>query len=76
MFPLLQTPSLAAKLVAAMAVESAAKAKALVLKRPSAQPKDTEFLKIFGAQPRVHQRLQAQVSRLDQEGSGQDKRLG
>ena len=28
-----------------MAVESAAKAKALVLKRPSAQPKDTEFLK-------------------------------
>ena len=28
-----------------MAVESAAKAKALVLKRPSAQPNDTEFLK-------------------------------
>ena len=28
-----------------MAVESAAEAKAHVLKRPSAQPKDTEFLK-------------------------------
>ena len=28
-----------------MAVESAAKAKALILKRPSAQPKDSEFLK-------------------------------
>ena len=44
-FSVLQTPSWAAKLVAAMAVESAAEAKALVLKRPSAQPKDTEFLK-------------------------------
>ena len=42
-FPLLQTPSQAAKLVAAM--ESAAKAKALVLKRLSAQSKDTAFLK-------------------------------
>ena len=41
-FPLLQTPSQAAKLVAAKAVESAAKAKALVLKRPSAQSKDTD----------------------------------
>ena len=31
---------------------------------------------VHGAQPRVHQRSQAQVSRLDQGGSGQDKRLG
>ena len=45
MFLFLQTPSQAAKLVAAMAVESAAKAKAFVLKRPSAQPKDSELLK-------------------------------
>ena len=45
LFFFVQTPSQAAKLVAAMAVESAAKAKALVLKRPSAQPKDSELLK-------------------------------
>ena len=45
MFPLLQTPSQAAEPVAAMAVESAAEAKAFVLKRPFAQPKDTELLK-------------------------------
>ena len=44
-FPSLQTPSWAAKLVAAMALESAAKPKALVLKRPTAQSKDTEFVK-------------------------------
>ena len=45
MFLLLQTPSWATKPVAAMAVESAAKAKTLVLKRSSAQPKETELLK-------------------------------
>ena len=44
MFRFLQTPSWAAKPSAAMAVERAAEAKALVLKRPSAQPKDTELL--------------------------------
>ena len=44
-FPSLKTPSLIAKLVAVMALESAAKPKALVLKRPSAQSKDTEFVK-------------------------------
>ena len=44
-FHLLQTPSYTTKLVAAMAVESAAKPKALDLKRPSAQLKDTEFMK-------------------------------
>ena len=76
MFPLSQMPSWAAKLVAAMAVESAAKAKAFVLKRPFAQPKDTEIFEVLGAQPRVHQRSQAQVSRLDQGGSKQDKRFG
>ena len=44
MFRFLQTPSWDAKPSAAMAVERAAEAKALVLKRPSAQPKDTELL--------------------------------
>ena len=44
MFRFLQTPSWAAKPSAAMAVERAAEVKALVLKRPSAQPKDTELL--------------------------------
>ena len=49
-----------------MTVERAAEAKALVLKRPSAQPKDTELFEVLGAQLRAHQRLKAQVSRLDQ----------
>ena len=44
MFRFLQTLSWDAKPSAAMAVERAAEAKALVLKRPSAQPKDTELL--------------------------------
>ena len=45
MFLLLQTPYSAAKPVAAMAVNSAAKAKAIVPKRPCSQPKDTDLLK-------------------------------
>ena len=44
-FPFLQTPSQAAKPVAVMAVESGAKAKDFVPKRPYALPKDTELLK-------------------------------
>ena len=38
------------------------------------QPKDTELLK--SSERNLVQRLQAQVSRLDPGGSGQDKRLG
>ena len=46
MFRLLQTPSKAAKPSAAMAVARAAEAKAPVLKRPFAQPKDTQLFKL------------------------------
>ena len=72
MFLLLKTPSQAAGPFTAITVERAAEAKALVLKRPSAQPKDTGLFEVLGTQPRVHQRSQAQVSRLDQGVSGLD----
>ena len=72
MFRLLQTPSKAAKPSAAVAVARAAEAKTLVLKRPFAQQEGHSTVQVLGAQPRVHQRLHAQVSRLDQGGRGQD----
>ena len=65
-FPFLQRPPQAAKPFAAKAVERAAKAKALVLKRPSAQPNNTELLKSSERNLVYTSGYKRRVSRLDQ----------